>query len=85
MRGKREWDDSKFFDSLKTQFEQKKSLSIKQRESLKKMCKRYADQIPDYQKYVETLGLPPPGAPKKAAKKKSKKSDDDSPEAESNL
>ena len=62
QRGKREWDDHKFFDSLKTQFEQKKALSIKQRSSLKKMCKRYAEQIPEYEKHVEALGLPPPGA-----------------------
>ena len=74
QRGKREWDDHKFFDSLKTQFEEKKALSIKQRSSLKKMCKRYAEQIPEYEKHVEALGLPPPGAAKKGAKKSASKS-----------
>lgn len=68
QRGKREWDDKKFFDSLNTQFEQKKSLSIRQRASLKKLCSRYADQIPNYESAMATLGLPP--RPKKKAPKK---------------
>ena len=67
LRGKREWDDRKFFESLRAQFEQKKSLSDKQRASLKKMCGRYADQIDGYDKLIEELGLPPR---KQASKKK---------------
>jgi hypothetical protein len=67
QRGKREWDDKKFFDSLSKQFEQKKSLSIKQRISLKKLCSRYADQIPDYEAAMTQHGLPP--RPKKKAAK----------------
>ena len=77
QRGKRVWDDQVFFKSLADQFEGKKSLSEKQRASLKKMCRRYADQIPDYKTHAEKLGLPLPiakaGARKKTAKKTSTK------------
>jgi DNA topoisomerase-1 len=83
LRGKREWDDSKFHESLRTQFEQKKALSIKQRSSLKKMCKRYAEQIPDYEKYMYPLGLPPPGKPKKAKKDEKADSEETAPETKS--
>jgi len=41
-RGKREWDDRKFFESLQNQFKQKNSLSAKQVASLQKMAGRYA-------------------------------------------
>jgi len=48
QRGRREWDDHKFYESLSRQFGQKKQLSPKQRESLKKMVRRYAPQIGNY-------------------------------------
>jgi DNA topoisomerase-1 len=58
QRGKREWDDKKFYDSLSSQFKERKELSFRQVASLKKMAKRYADQIPDYDQLVEKYGLP---------------------------
>ena len=57
MRGKREWDDKKFYDSLKKQFGTKKSLSEKQQQSLKKMAARYSEQIKDYASLAEQFGL----------------------------
>lgn len=43
-RGKREWSDEGFYQSLAKQFEAKNSLSPKQVASLKKMAARYAKQ-----------------------------------------
>ncbi len=63
QRGKREWDDKKFYESLKRQYAQKKSLSDKQRATLKKMIARYAAQIPDYEQKADEMGLPPPKTP----------------------
>ena len=57
-RGKREWDDQKFFDSLRRQFEQKKQLSDRQRISLKKLASRYSAQIPEYEQVREKFNLP---------------------------
>jgi len=45
QRGRREWDDRKFFESLAQQFEHQKRLSPKQVASLKRMAKRYAGQL----------------------------------------
>jgi len=59
QRGKRTWDDRKFYESLASQFAERKELSYKQLASLKKMAKRYADQIPDYDRRAEEYGLPP--------------------------
>jgi DNA topoisomerase-1 len=59
QRGKRTWDDQKFFTSLKDQFEHRRGLSDKQALSLKKMIRRYADQVPDYDRLADQLGLPP--------------------------
>lgn len=56
-RGNRLWDDHVFYDSLTKQFAAKKSLSPKQRASMKKMVQRYAAQIPDYEAQAESLGL----------------------------
>ena len=58
MRGKREWDDQKFYDSLSRQFEQKKQLSDRQRISLKKLASRYSAQIPEYEQVREKFNLP---------------------------
>ena len=57
-RGRREWDDQKFYESLARQFDQRKSLSPKQVASLKKMVKRYASQIPHYEQVVAQYGIP---------------------------
>ena len=59
MRGKRSWDDQVFFKSLDEQFGRKKSLSPKQVGALKKMLRRYADQVPGYDEKIQELGLLP--------------------------
>ncbi len=61
-RGKREFNDSDFFQSLSTQFGGKGTLSDRQVAALKKMIGRYADQIPAYEAVREELGLPAPKA-----------------------
>mgnify|MGYP000403217991 CR=1 FL=1 len=60
QRGKRTYDDKKFAESIKEQYNQKGSLSSKQLNALKKTLSRYAEQISDYEQKRETLGLPEP-------------------------
>lgn len=57
-RGRREWDDQKFYESLSRQYSQRKSLSPKQVASLKKMVRRYAEQIPHYDQVAVQYGIP---------------------------
>jgi DNA topoisomerase I len=57
-RGRREWDDQEFYGSLLRQYGQRKSLSPKQIASLKKMVKRYAEQIPNYEQVAAQYGIP---------------------------
>ncbi len=57
-RGRREWDDQKFYESLSRQYGQRKSLSPKQVASLKKMIRRYAEQIPNYEQVAAQYGIP---------------------------
>ncbi len=71
MRGKREWDDKQFFDSLARQFAQRRQLSIKQVASLKKLLSRYAAQIEGYEALAQAYNLPPP---KRAADSKAPES-----------
>jgi len=59
-RGKREFNDQEFHDSLSGQFAGKGALSEKQVAALKKMMARYADQIPGYDTVRELYGLPEP-------------------------
>ncbi len=59
-RGKREFNDKDFFDSLSTQFDGKGTLSDRQIGALKKMIGRYPAQIPTYEAVREELGLPVP-------------------------
>lgn len=66
-RGKREFNDKSFFESLDKQFKQRQSLSERQRAALKKMVRRYREQIPDYAEAEKKFGLQP------AAKQKSNK------------
>lgn len=61
-RGKMVFDDNKFFDSLSQHFSRRKSLSPKQKAALKKMVRRYRDQIPNADELV--------GPEEKKAKKK---------------
>jgi hypothetical protein len=72
MRGLRAWDDKLFFESLSRQFRERKQLSIKQSAALKKMVRRYAEQIPNYDGLIETMGLLP---------LKKKKSEEPAPDA----
>ena len=65
QRGKMTWDDKAFFDSLDRQFRIKKVLTIRQSAALKKMVRRYADQVPGYDEKIETMGL----LPRKAARR----------------
>jgi DNA topoisomerase-1 len=59
-RGKREFNDSDFYESLSTQFGGKGTLSDRQVAALKKMIGRYTGQIPTYESVREELGLPEP-------------------------
>lgn len=59
-RGKREFNDADFYESLSTQFDGKGTLSDRQVAALKKMIGRYKDQIPTYDAVREDLGLPAP-------------------------
>lgn len=54
------FDDEKFYQSLKGQFEGSRALSVKQGAALKKMAGRYAAKIPNYAAIREELGLPVP-------------------------
>ena len=66
MRGKREFNDQSFYESLSTQFSGKGALSEKQVAALKKMMARYAAQIPSYESVRDQYGLLEPKV-KKAA------------------
>jgi hypothetical protein len=59
-RGKREFNDQEFYESLSGQFAGKGTLSEKQVAALKKMISRYADQIPGFDQARESYGLPEP-------------------------
>ena len=59
-RGKREFNDKTFYESLSTQFKSKGTLSDRQLAALKKMAARYAAQIPGYAAAQEQFGLPAP-------------------------
>ncbi|MEA2067824.1 MAG: type I DNA topoisomerase, partial [Verrucomicrobiota bacterium] len=67
MRGKREFNDKTFFDSLSAQFKGKGSLSDRQLAALKKMAARYTEQIPNYAELQEQYNLPAPRKPKPKA------------------
>ena len=63
-KGKREFNDKSFYDSLASQFKSNKSLSDRQVSALKKMAARYANQILDYEDNKDRLGLLEPRKPK---------------------
>lgn len=56
-RGRRTFDDRKFFESLKAQLAEKGTLSDKQWRALLALAARYADQLPDLQPAAAELGL----------------------------
>lgn len=64
QRGKREFNDKTFYESLASQFKGKGALSDRQLAALKKMAARYADQIPNYAELQDQYGLPAPRKPK---------------------
>jgi tRNA-dihydrouridine synthase len=56
-RGRRVYDDAKFFESLKKQSDDGRVLSEKQIEALRKMAMKYIDRIEDSDKLKELLSL----------------------------
>jgi DNA topoisomerase-1 len=63
-RGKREFNDKTFYESLAAQFKAKGALSDRQLAALKKMVARYAAQIPNYAEMQDKYDLPAPRKPK---------------------
>jgi DNA topoisomerase-1 len=57
MRGKKSFDDKAFYESLSSQFARKGFLSVRQRAALKRLVRRYREQVPNYEAISETLGL----------------------------
>jgi DNA topoisomerase-1 len=56
-RGKREFNDENFYTSLKTQLGQRGYLSDRQRAALKRMMRRYREQIPTFDDVADRLDL----------------------------
>jgi len=65
-RGKREFNDKSFFESLHSQLGQRGYLSDRQRSALKRMLHRYKAQIPTFDSVAERLDLNPKPKKKKA-------------------
>ncbi|MGI5924416.1 MAG: type I DNA topoisomerase [Lentisphaeria bacterium] len=61
--GRRTFDDRKFVESLRTQYEQKGSLSERQVAAFSKVVKKYAAQIPGYAEKAAKSGLNAISAP----------------------
>jgi len=75
-RGRREFNDETFFTSLHQQFGQRGYLSEKQRAALKRMIRRYREQVPTFDEVAERLDLN--AKPKREFKGKAKaKTEDD--------
>lgn len=62
-RGKREFNDQTFYESLRQQFEERGALSERQRAALKRMVRRYREQIPGFDEAAERLDLLKKDAP----------------------
>lgn len=58
--GKREYDDGKFIDSLKTQADTKKRLSENQKKALLRTIQKYSTQVPNFDAIAEKFGLNKP-------------------------
>lgn len=56
-KGKRTFNDKTFFESLSKQFGQRGQLSERQRAALKRMLKRYREQIPKFDEVAERYDL----------------------------
>lgn len=59
-RGKRTYDDKKFYTSLKEQVDQKRELSAAQEKALKVMLSKYATQIPTFAELSEKHNIAKP-------------------------
>jgi len=57
QRGKRTWDDREFRESLRRQFREKQQLSPRQIGALRRMLKKYREQIPSYDEVKDELEL----------------------------
>ena len=66
-RGKREFNDKDFYESLTEQLKQKGALSDRQQGALKRLVRRYREQIPGYEAAEEKYDLKPK---RKGGKKK---------------
>jgi hypothetical protein len=64
-RGKRTYDDKAFIESLRGYYARKKFLSDRQRGALKRICARYADQVPNFEELAETYGIKRGGGKRK--------------------
>ena len=65
-RGKRTFDDAAFHNSLRDQYTNKRYLSVRQISALRRLVRRYREQIPD----VDKLDLGPPPRERKRGEKK---------------
>jgi DNA topoisomerase I len=61
VRG-RTYDDKQFADSVRRQFTERRELSVRQLEALRKVLSRYHGQIPDYAQVAGQYGLALPAA-----------------------
>ncbi len=69
-RGKREFDDHAFCESLSGQFKAKGYLSDRQRAALKRMVKRYKDQLPAFEELAGRIDLSTPAGPRRSGPRK---------------
>jgi len=58
------YNDKSFFESLDRQFKQRRSLSPKQTNALKKMVGKYRDKIADFDARTASIEMPKPGEKK---------------------
>jgi hypothetical protein len=56
-RGKRTYDDKAFIESLSGYYGRKKFLSERQRGALKRICGRYAEQIPNFEELAKAYDI----------------------------
>jgi hypothetical protein len=56
-RGKREFNDERFYQSLKRHYAQKGYLSARQKSALKRLVGHYRSQIPDFDEIAHACGL----------------------------
>ncbi len=71
-RGRKVYDDREFVQSLSEQLTNKRFLSEKQFEALKRLVRGYQEQVPDYPAIAEKFGIktPAPRTAKRAAPKR---------------